>query len=182
MEYVIQGIGLLGAVFAFIAFQCKKHFFIMLVKACSALCFVVQFALMGAYTGLAMNALGILMMVTNAILVSKNVKTLPSTILFLIAAVTLGILSWMNATSLLAIAGKVIITIACGIKDPKRVKYFYFFGSVCWLIYDCFFFTLGGIITEVFTISSIIIATVQLIRAKKKETKAEEQDKTNNPQ
>lgn len=77
MEYLIQSIGILGAVFAFVAFQCKRHFMIMTIKTCSALCFVIQFALMKAYTGFAMNIFGVIILVTNAILVAKNVNTLP---------------------------------------------------------------------------------------------------------
>ena len=172
MDFLIQGIGLLGAVFAFIAFQCKKHFAIMIIKTCSALCFVVQFALMKAYTGLAMNILGVVILITNAILVAKNVKTLPFVIIFSALCIGLGIYSWVSIASLLAIVGELIVTIACGIKNPQRVKYVHFFGSLCWLIYDSIYFSLGGIITEVFSIISIIIATALLFHNKKKNQNA----------
>ena len=168
MDYVIQGIGLLGAVFAFIAFQCKKHFAIMIVKMCSALCFVVQFALMKAYTGLAMNIFGVAVLVTDAILVAKNIKTLPFVIISSMLCVALGVFFWVSTASLLAIAGELIVTVACGIKNPQYLRYVYFFGSLCWLIYDSIYFTLGGIITEVFSIISIIIATISFIVKKDK--------------
>ena len=173
MEYFIQGGGLLGAVFAFIAFQCKKHFSIMIVKTCSALCFVLQFALMKAYTGLAMNIFGVIVLVTDAILVAKNVKTLPFVIASSILCVAIGAFSWVSAASLLAITGELIVTVAFGIKDPDRVRYVYFFGSLCWLVYDSIYFTLGGIVTEVFSLVSIIIATVSLIVKNRKKTREE---------
>ena len=169
MDYLIQGIGLFGAVFAFIAFQCKKHSGIMIYKMCASLCFIVQFALMEAYTGLAMNVFGALVFIIDAVLVAKNKNTLPFVIISCVLCVGLGIASWVGIASLLAIVGELIVTVACGIKDPKYVRYVFFFGSLCWLIYDIIYFTLGGIITEVFGITSIIIATIRMFIEKRGE-------------
>ena len=163
MEYVIQGIGILGAIFAFIAFQCRRHFMIMSIKTCSALCFVVQFALMKAYTGFAMNVFGVVILITNAVLVAKKIRTLPFVIVFSAICVGLGAISWVGPVSLLAIVGELIVTIACGIKNPEYLRYVYISGSVCWLIYDCIYFSLGGVITEAFTLISIIIAIFRTV-------------------
>ena len=164
MDFLIQGIGLVGALFAFIAFQSKKHFGIMVMKICSSLCFVLQFTLMKAYTGIAMNAFGIVVFIIDAILVAKNKKTLPFVIISTIICVVLGIVSWIGCVSLFAIIGESIVTVSCGIKNSKYLRYVYFFGSVCWLIFDIVCFTLGGIITEVFSILSIIIATIRVLK------------------
>ena len=169
MEYIIQAIGLVGAVFAFIAFQCKRHFRILIVKTCSVLCFALQFALMRAYTGAAMNVFEIVVLLTCAVLVAKNIKTLPFVVAASVACVVIGAFSWVGYASILAIAGELIVTIADGIRDPKRLRIVFFFGSLCWLIYDVFYFSLGGIITEVFTLISIIIATVAAIRREREQ-------------
>lgn len=162
MEYFIQAIGIVGAVFSFIAFQSKSHLKIVLFKLCSVLCFALQFTLMKAYTGMAMNYFEIVVLLTNAILVAKNRKTLPFVIVSCVLCLGIGVISWEGYASILAIVGGLIVTIAYGVKNPKYLRYIFFFGSLCWLIYDIIYFTLGGIITETFSLTSIIIATIAL--------------------
>ena len=175
MEYLIQAIGIVGAVFAFIAFQNKHHFRILLLKTCSVLCFSLQFGLMRAYTGMAMNVVETVVLLTSAFLVAKNKKTLPFVITASVLCVVIGALSWVGYASLLAIAGELFVTVASGVRNPKYLRCIFFFGSLCWLIYDSICFSLGGIITEVFSLASIIIATVMLLREERKQKKQAEQ-------
>ena len=175
MEYLIQAIGIVGAVFTFVAFQCKRHFRILIVKTCSVLCFALQFALMEAYTGAVMNVFEIVVLLTSAVLVAKNKKTLPFVIAACVLCTIVGALSWVGYASLLAIAGELFVTVASGVRSPKYLRCIFFFGSLCWLIYDSIYFSLGGIITEVFSLTSIIIATVMLLREERKQKKQAEQ-------
>ena len=163
MEYFIQGIGIIGAFLSFIAFQNKHHFKILMFKMGSVLCFALQFALLKAFTGMAMNIFEVGVLLTNAVLVSRNKKTLPFIIVSCILCIAIGVLSWDGYASILAIAGELIVTIAYGIKKPNYLRYVFFFGSICWLIYDIIYFSLGGIITEIFSLISIIIATIALL-------------------
>ena len=161
MDFWIQAVGILGAVFAFIAYQQKTHKWIMLHKTCSALCFVLQFILMKAYTGLAMNILGIIIYLGSAFLIAKEKNIKPFAVIFSIACIVLGVCTWAGIASLLAIIGETVVTIACSCQNVKYVRYISIIGSSCWLAYDIIYFSLGGIITEMFTIISIIIAIVQ---------------------
>ena len=168
MDYIIQGIGIVGAIFSFIAFQNKHHFKILMFKMGSVLCFTLQFALLKAYTGMAMNIYEVGVLLINAVLVSKNKKTFPFIIVSSVLCVVIGVVTWIGYVSILAIAGGLIVTIAYGIKNPNCLRYIFFFGSICWLIYDIIYFSLGGIITEVFSLVSIIIATIAMLHKKKK--------------
>ena len=166
MDFWIQAIGILGAVFAFVAYQQKSHKGIMVLKTCSALCFVTQFILMKAYTGLVMNVLGIIIYLESAYLIAKEKNVIPFTVVFSLACILTGAFTWVGIVSLLAILGETVVTIACACKDPKYVRYISLIGSVCWLLYDSIYFSLGGIITEVFAIISIIVATIRFYRGK----------------
>ena len=172
MDLIIQITGIIGALFAFIAYQFNDHKKIMLFKTFSELTFAVQFGLLGAYTGLAMDLIGSVRNITFAILVSKNKNTVPFIILFAAIGIIVGAFTWISPISLLAIAGKTITTIAYGIKKPQAVRFFAFPGSICWMIYDIIYFSVGGIITETFAMASMIVATVRyyvLLRRKAKE-------------
>lgn len=167
MPFLIQTIGIMGAIFAFIAYQQKAHKWIMVYKTCSALCFVLQFILMKAYTGLAMNVLGIIIYLGSAYLIAKEKNVKPFVVLFSIACIVLGVCTWVGLASLLAIIGETVVAIACGCKNLKYVRYISIIGSSCWLAYDCIYFSLGGIITELFAIISIVIAIVRFYRNEK---------------
>ena len=54
----VQFIGFIGAAFGFIAYQNNNHKKIMLFKTASELTFALQFVLLRAYTGVAMNLIG----------------------------------------------------------------------------------------------------------------------------
>lgn len=159
MDILIQTIGIIGAIFAFLAYQFNKHKTIMLFKTLSEVSFAIQFTLLGAYTGLAMNIIGCTRNFTFAYLVSRKKNTAPFIVLFAVIALIIGIITWESAISLFAISGKIITTIAFGMKKPQTVRFFALPASLCWIIYDILYFSIGGIITELFTVISIAIGT-----------------------
>ena len=58
MQIIIQAIGILGILASVIAFQKKKHNQILLFKTLNEFLFAIQYFLLGAYTGMAMNLVG----------------------------------------------------------------------------------------------------------------------------
>lgn len=172
-EIFIQLIGILGAIFGFIAYQKNEHKKIMLYKTSSELTFALQFILLGAYTGVAMNVIGCVRNLVFARQVKKNKSTAAGIILFSLLMAAAGALTWTGPVCLLAIAGKIFTTLAYGMKNPQKVRLLTLPSSGCWLIYDVVCRSLGGIVTEVFTVVSIVIAEVRF--RKKKGEKAAKQ-------
>lgn len=164
---LIQSIGIIGAIFGFIAYQCNQHSKIMIFKTLSECIFAVQFALLGAYTGVAMNFLGSTRNLVFSKVVKKNKSTVPYIILFSILAVGAVILTWGGPISLLAMAGKLCTTVAFGFKNPQTVRFVSFPGSILWIIYDLINFSLAGVVTEVFAMASIIFASIRYFRVNK---------------
>lgn len=58
MDIIIQLIGGLGIIASIISFQCKKHNSILLFRTLNEFIFAIQYFLLGAYTGMAMNLVG----------------------------------------------------------------------------------------------------------------------------
>ncbi len=181
MEIFIQAVGLVAAAITFICMQFRRHLYIMLFRSLAVSLFILQFALMKAWTGFAMNISSFFVLIVNAIIVYKNKNTLPFTIICLIAVIPIEILSWVNAASLMPLFGMIFFIIACSIKDGNKTKYFFFFASISWLVYDSIYFTLGGILTECFSIVSISISTIRYWREIKK-SKTETVDNTEDSQ
>ena len=55
MDVIIQLIGGLGIIASIISFQCKKHNSILIFRTLNEGIFALQYFLLGAYTGMAMN-------------------------------------------------------------------------------------------------------------------------------
>ena len=157
-EIFIQMIGFVGMGFAILSYQLNKHRAIMVCKSLSEGIFALQFFLLASYTGLAMNALGIIRNLTFAKLVQKNKTTTPFIVLFTALLIGTGILTWAGPLSLLAVTGKTFTTFAFGMKSPKNVRLFTIPSCITWLTYDLLTGTIAGVATEVFGMISIFIA------------------------
>lgn len=80
-------------------------------------------------------------------------------------------MSWHGPLSLLVIAAKILSTVANGNPNPKTIRIFNLIINPLWLIYDIFVFSLAGILSDSFTIISLIIAMIRF--AKKNEDELE---------
>ena len=57
-QFMIQAIGVIGIISSIISFQCKRHKPLMIFRTGNELFFALQYFLLGAYTGMAMNLIG----------------------------------------------------------------------------------------------------------------------------
>ena len=72
----------------------------------------------------------------------------------------------MVVISILSITAKLISTIAYSIGDPHKMRILNLPSSGCWIIYNFVAFTLAGIVNEIMTLSSIIIAEFRFRKVK----------------
>ena len=87
-------------------------------------------------------------------------KWCPLIIVLLFALVL--VLTWNGPVSLLAFAASVTSTIAYWTNSPRKIRMVNLLcASPCWLVYDVIVFSIGGIISESFTIASIIISLIR---------------------
>lgn len=158
---LIQLLGGVGIAAGLIAFQCKKHKSILLCKTMSEFLFAVQYFLLSAYTGMAMNLIGCVRNIIFAKQVEKNRKTTMSVVTFSALFVILGIVTWQGPKSILTIVAKVLSTTAYGNKNPAIVRGITFVTSSCWLIYNIMVSSWAGVACELFTLLSLLVAFVR---------------------
>ena len=152
------------------AFQSNQHKNIMCIKLLSELAFTIQFLLMGAWTGAAMDAISV---VRNYIFyrVVKKEKTTSKWIVFFSALMlVIGIMTWEGPMSLFAIFGKIMTTISYGMIHPKKIRLFTLPSCLSWMVYNIWYRSIGAILTELFAIISILTAYIRY-DAKKKGSK-----------
>lgn len=160
-EILIQGIGFVGIVAAIIAFQAKKHRNIILFRNANTLLFALQYLLLDAYSGAAMNMLSFVRNEIYSWCIKKNKKTIYAQMVFCGIYIVSGILTWAGIESLIIIISKFFSTYAYGIKDTKWLRIFTLISVSCMLVYNIYARSWAGVICEVFTIISLIIALVR---------------------
>ncbi len=157
-DWLIQGIGALGIIASVIAFQCKKHYWILFWRSVSALIFVLQYYLLGAYTGVAMDLIGVGRNFLFAELVRREKKTWPWILVFTAVFTVAGIFTWQGRISLFIIAAKLISNAGYGNKNTLILRLMSLLTSLFWLIYNAYVFSLAGVACEGFAILSILVS------------------------
>lgn len=162
MDIMIQLIGGLGIIASIISFQCKKHKAILFFRSLNEFIFAVQYFLLGAYTGTAMNLIGCVRNIIFTKRISQNKKTTAATVFFGILFLLFGIFTWQGAKSILIILAKVLSTIAYSNKNTTLVRGIIFITCTSWLIYNCCVFSIAGVLCEAFTLISLLIGVIRL--------------------
>ncbi|NCB52703.1 MAG: YgjV family protein [Clostridia bacterium] len=157
----VQALGLVGLLFGILAFQNNKHKNIVLLKLLNEFFFAVQYILLGAYTGAVMNLISCVRNYIYCKSVEAGKPTIKWVVLFSVIIAAAGIMTWSSALSLVPILAKLLTTVAYGMKDTKKVRFLTLPSSLCWLFYNALYHSAGGVINEVFTTASILIAVVR---------------------
>ncbi len=145
-----------------LSFQQKTRKGILMMQLIAEAFWVLHFGLIGAYTGMALNILGVVRCYVYANRETKkwaNSETIPY-IFFTLSIIT-GILSWTNAYSLLPMAAVCITSFVLWSKKAHIIRYFSYPGCICWLIFNIASGSYAGIVTELFNISSVTVGIIR---------------------
>ncbi len=192
-----QVLGVIAIASNIFAMQFNKHGLIMLFKLIGSFLFCLQYLLLGAYVGMIMDFIGTIRNVIFAYLVKKEKSTTPYIIFFAILTIAIGIFTvvttwsativtvsrWSKSIqiatllavliSILSIFAKLISTIAYGFKSAHTIRMLNLPSCSCWIIYNLVCFSFTGVINEILTISSIIIAEIRFKEKKFKKNSPE---------
>ena len=162
MNIVIQIIGFFGILASVISFQCKKHNSILFFRTMNEFIFAIQYLLLGAYTGMAMNLIGCVRNVIFTKQVSENKKTVVSTVVFAILFFVLGLFTWQGKKSILIIIAKILSTFAYSNKNTTVVRSVLFITCTSWLVYNYCVLSIAGVLCEAFTLVSLLVGMIRL--------------------
>lgn len=156
---MIQAVGFVAVAFYIISYQMrfnKKLFFFQLM---GCLIFLIQFILLGAYTG----ALGLAVNILRNLLLLKvndwpwvKSKVTVGTIIVLLMGIT--IFTWDGWISLLPFISVSVTCIGYWTNSAKEIRVSQLIGSPCTLVYDALIRSYGGLVAEAMTLASIIIS------------------------
>ncbi len=169
-----QFVGVAALIVAFISFQQKSQKRIVFVQFLSSILFTIHFFMISAYVGALLNGIGIL---RAGVFMNKDRRWAQSKIwlwlfnFICIAAVILTCDGNLNLTtwnislsspdfyiSLLPMVGMILTTLAFWIEDPAKVRRISLPSSPCWMTYNLYHHSWAGACSDLFVMTSILIA------------------------
>ena len=166
-DILIQAIGFVGIGLNLIAVQFNKHWQILLFKTLGSFMFVLQYVFLKAYTGAAMDGIGIIRNILFIFSVKNGKPTIIWIIFFAVLTIVFGALTFEGLISLLAITAKLLSCVSYGINNARAIRMINLPSSGCWLVYNGLHFSLAGILNEILVLISIIIAEIRFNYSKK---------------
>ena len=176
-----QCIGLVAMCVAIGSFQMRTQKNILRMQVISDCLFTVHFLLLGAISGGVLNAIGI---VRSLIFTQRNEKKWAASEVWVYVFLVLILCTYPMAflvfhkeattanliLEILPVLGMVATTFSFHMEKASMVRAFSTISSPLWLTYNVFNHSVGGILTEVFALLSILIGILRLdIHRKPKE-------------
>lgn len=166
MEMIPQIIGLLAVATFLLSYQQKKRNNIILLNTISRCLYILQYLLLGAFSGAVLDVLGAVSSVVagrkNTTFIRKHVKVIfiSINISIVLAGGIIAIInrSWLD---ILPIIGVLLHTSAFWISNEKIIRRVSLLGSPFWFVYNFLSRAYGSAIGDILTIYSIIIAMIR---------------------
>lgn len=152
--------GIAAVVFFLLSYQQKTRSRIIAFNVLSRTLYVLQYLLLHAFEGAALDILGMLSSLLaqrkNSAWIKKHEKAVFIGVNIVIVGI--GLLLYENIFSLFPIAGVVLHTSAFWIDEEKRIRLVSLLGSPFWLVYNLVSGAYGSAAGDLMTIGSICIA------------------------
>ncbi len=168
-NFIIQGIGFIALLFIILSFQNNTRYRILFFLWIAQVLFVIHFGLLGAWTAVAMTAIGA---ARTYIFNFRNTKKWADNKLwmysFLISFWIAGVIVWEDYYSLLPIIAMTIETVGLWMKNTTHIRAINLFPHPLWFFYNFIVNSYAGMVTEIFVFSSIFIAIIRYDILRKK--------------
>jgi hypothetical protein len=161
--YIAQIIAVFAFIVVLISFWCRDRKKILGVQIGSSILYSVQYLLLGGYSGLGVNILGI---IKSVIFVNKKENSKKFLIIFVIAYIIVGVLTWDSMISLFPIIGSLVYVIASFHDNPQYIRIGAIIASVFWIIYNVSVMAYVGCVTESILMVSNILAVIRMREAR----------------
>ena len=154
-------LGFVSVALFFYSYQCTEKRKLMTVQTVATALSCVQYLLIGAFSGFALNCVCILRNFAFNYRDKKQSKSLVVPVLFSLAMAVASVFSWEGIHSLLITAGLVVNTMCMGIFDAKDFRKTILISSSLILVYNVFAFSYSGMLSESISLLSVVIGIIR---------------------
>ena len=154
-------LGVLGIIANMVIYQQKNRKTMLLIKLCANALWSLHYFCLNAYSGAIVCAIGV---IRESVFINTDKKWAKSKwwlILFLVLNVITGIITWKNIFNLFPCIAGVISVISFWIGKPTKTRILALPISAMFFTYNAINHSYAGMLNEVFTTISVIIAFIR---------------------
>ena len=165
---IAQLIGFVALFFSVASFQAKSRKKIIVFQILSNTVWVIQFFMLGEYTALVTNFIGIIRNVIYAVkgkwkLADSKVVPICSIALF----ITSGIITYKTSFDILPVFAMCISSITYFLNEERKIRYLSILVIVPWLIFSIHSGSIASIMSDSFNLISVLVAIARYDLAEK---------------
>lgn len=169
-KWFAQWLGVIAIILSFVGYQNKASKRVFFFQILTSFLWSVQLLLLGAYTGMVLNVLGL---IRSVFLYRNDTRWGQSRISMWVMTAAMavgGIVSWQGWVSILPTAAMVAGTPLLWTRRDKVVRAAQVgFISPLWLIHNYIMQSVPGVLTELLTMISVVITMIRVHRDAEKE-------------
>ena len=172
-EIIAQILGVFAIILGFVSYQTKSSKSVLALQSLTTVTFTVHYLLLNAYSGMIMNAVGI---IRNFFYYNSEKKFFSWKgwpIVFALASGTLGVFAWGAWYSVFVVAGLVINTVCMSFRNAQNIRKSILVTSPMVLTYDIFVTSWTGAVYETVAIVSSAVGLYRFYSAKKNKYEAQ---------
>ena len=172
--YVLgQILGVFAPILTTLSYQANTKRKLLFIQTLATLCICISYLLLDAPSGFALNIVCLTRNVSFFFLNEKSKLNYVAAGGFALMMLPLGILSWQGPISILMITALAINTICMSFGIPQLLRKSILLTSTMVLIYNCYVFSIGGILNEALAIISSVIGIIRFRKEHKNESVAQ---------
>lgn len=171
LEIIATIVGGIAAVIYVASYQCKKRIWILLLGALSRTLFILQYILLGAFSGAVLDLIAILAALIAAKKDHPTVKKLLIPIIVLIHAAILvaSILLYQSRYDIFALLAVTFCVAALWFSKERIIRAVSLCSAPCWLVYNLSSKAYFSAASDFFMLCSLLIAIIRYDIKKKEE-------------
>ena len=149
-----QVLGVVAIALGVLSYQMKTRKGLVLVQLLTTITFATHYFLIGAWSGMALNAVSTVRNILFFGVEKRGGSCRKLSFVFAAIMAVVGILTWQNWYSVFMVAALSINCIGMGYTNPQSTRKSILITSPMALIYNCFVWSVGGVIFEAMSIIS----------------------------
>lgn len=172
-DVIAQIIGILPLSISLFIFTQKTRGKVLVFKSISTFLWAVHYVILGKTTGALTNAVLTVRGIVFSQRGKKGFSGIHIPIIFIAFTILSAIPDFKGIENLLPMTGSCISVIGFWQNDLRRLRWYNLAGVSLWLIYGLFSFSIPSLLSNTFTISSIVYALIKDHKEQKKQAQAE---------
>ena len=179
VEILAQALGIGALIAGIVWYQFNSRRKILVMQIIASALFIANLALLGGFSGALLNVHGI----ARALIYDQRDRhkwadSFWWPVLFSVLAAVCVAVTWQSWIDLLPLIGTLFSTVSLWQRDPARIRLLTLPSPPCWFFYHFTTRSIGGALTEIFVLSSILVA---MFRFRKKDASADQEENKETP-